>query len=443
MENSRRTVEAVTKENLCISCGICSAVCPKDCIEYQLGEDGLYKPVIHEKDCIACGECFKVCPGKGYDYPQYYRKQQIQEPDDYFVGNIECALRVIAKDEETLLNSSSGGFVTTAVKHLLKCGSYESAFLVDSDNFDHWVQTSRFTAEDDLQKTAKSRYIPVSQKNTVEYMKKHPDEKMILVGTGCFVRAVLNIIEKYHLKRENYLIIGLFCNYTLTYNVYDYFRQHSGLGESADGMYFRKKELHQGAYKDRVVVKSKDGTEISMPRQDRRDVVEMFTAESCLYCLDKLNQFADISVGDDYTKEGVKSKAGCSSVLVRTQAGQLAWESVAELFDYNQVEVEDIIASQGIGERKRRVKYMALKNSSVLINPYGEEQVSAEDKKSYKEKLRKQQIGRQSDYKKVRAEVEKSYKKRNGRIGRIKFWISNKKDGLVRRIKQFGGREKR
>lgn len=433
MENSHRAVEDIVKENLCVSCGICSAVCPKDCIAYEL-ENGLYKPIIDEKKCITCGACYKVCPGKGYDYPQYYKKRQLKEPEDYFVGNVEYGLRVIVKDDKSLLNSSSGGFVTNAVKHLLQNDSYKSAFLVGTDSFEKWVQTERFTTEDDLQKTAKSRYIAVSQKNTVEYMKKHPDEKIILVGTGCFVRAVLNIIEKYHLKRENYLIIGLFCNYTLTYKVYDYFKQHSGFGELTDGMYFRKKELHQNVYKDRVVIKSKEGKEISMPRQERRDVVEMFTAESCLYCLDKLNQFADISVGDDYTKEGSKKKAGCSSVLIRTQAGHLAWESVAALFDYEQVKVKDIVESQGIEERKKRAKYMTLKNSSVLLNPYGEVSVSGEDKKSYREKIRKQQIGCFGDYKKVRGEVERTYKKRNSRIRRIKFFLTNKKNGLIRRM---------
>lgn len=438
MSKVSNTVETVARENLCVSCGICSVVCPKKCIQYQYeSTHGMYKPVIDWETCIGCGACYGICPGRGMDYPKQYGESDTEKKTDYFTGLILKGLRCVVKDKEQLLNSSSGGFVTAAIKALLEDGSYHAAFLVDTDQFDSWVQTKRYTADDDLMKTSKSRYIPVSQKNTVEYMIAHPQERLILVGTGCFVHAVLKIIEKYHLQREQYLIIGLFCNYTLNYKVYEYFKKHSGLDQEMDGMFFRKKELRQDKYVDRVVLKDKAGQEVSMPRSERREVVEMFTSESCLYCLDKLNQFADISVGDDYTKEGMKAEAGCSSVLIRTKQGQEAWTRISELFDFCEVDVDEIIASQGIKQRRQRLQYAYLKESEALVYSLESKPIRYEDRKSYREKLKKQAIGNSGDYSRIRAEVERVRKKKNNRFTRIKISIKYKIKGLLKRMKKI------
>lgn len=47
----------VNKE-VCIGCGVCTSVCPVQCIE--LGDDGL--ATIDESQCIDCGACQGNCP---------------------------------------------------------------------------------------------------------------------------------------------------------------------------------------------------------------------------------------------------------------------------------------------------------------------------------------------------------------------------------------------
>ncbi|HHU01901.1 MAG: DUF362 domain-containing protein [Christensenellales bacterium] len=41
----------------CISCGVCSAECPQDCIT-----EGDNKYEINAEECIDCGSCADVCP---------------------------------------------------------------------------------------------------------------------------------------------------------------------------------------------------------------------------------------------------------------------------------------------------------------------------------------------------------------------------------------------
>jgi len=45
-------------ENLCVSCGCCIKVCPKDVIEVK---NGMYA-LINEKLCIGCGKCVVEYP---------------------------------------------------------------------------------------------------------------------------------------------------------------------------------------------------------------------------------------------------------------------------------------------------------------------------------------------------------------------------------------------
>ena len=41
----------------CISCGLCSEVCPASVIDMEMG-----KPILSGKNCIKCGHCEAICP---------------------------------------------------------------------------------------------------------------------------------------------------------------------------------------------------------------------------------------------------------------------------------------------------------------------------------------------------------------------------------------------
>lgn len=51
-------MKSVVKKELCVSCGCCIKVCPKDAIEVK---DGLYAH-INQDLCIGCGKCVTECP---------------------------------------------------------------------------------------------------------------------------------------------------------------------------------------------------------------------------------------------------------------------------------------------------------------------------------------------------------------------------------------------
>ena len=55
-------IQKIVDVGLCISCGVCSANCPKSCITFER-KNGIYQPKAREI-CINCGRCLQVCPSE-------------------------------------------------------------------------------------------------------------------------------------------------------------------------------------------------------------------------------------------------------------------------------------------------------------------------------------------------------------------------------------------
>ena len=354
------TVENTVNNDLCISCGICKAVCPKNCISYQR-EKGLWVPVIDEEKCIHCGICYQVCPGKGFHYAPMLSHSK---DTSFWFGEYLGVYTAWTLNGKRRKNAVSGGVVTELVYNLLENGEYDSAFLVDTHQYQEGqVYTNRYSKGDRLENSQKSRYLPVSQEKAAAYILSHREEKVILVGTSCFVEGMLNIIHFYNLKRENYFIIGLFCDRTMSWNVVDYFAEHPSLkGEKLNKLFFRTKEA--GGWPGGVQMETESGRVIKLPNTERMKVKDYFHPERCMYCLDKLNMFADISVGDNYTKE-YSDTMGSSSVIVRTDMGMQIWEKYKSHFVCQESTVERIKKSQHLARRKENYWYAGLKEKAI------------------------------------------------------------------------------
>lgn len=393
MSNINKTV----KNNLCISCGMCSGVCVKDCINFEHIE-GMNYPHIGD-GCISCGKCYEICPGKGFDY-----KREVKSDDsnyNFWLGTYEEILCGKVKDGELLKNAVSGGVVTELVRGLINSGKYTSAFCVSGHEYKKELKSKRISKDniEELKSTQKSRYLVVSHEDAIKYILSHRNEYVIFVGTSCSVQGLLNVIRTYKLDREKYFIIGLFCDKTMSFNVMDYFRNYKKNRELKN-FFFRTKEV--GGWPGGVRLEYADGTCVDLENKERMKVKEYFMPERCLYCLDKLNQFADISIGDNYT--GVASDIeGSNSIIIRTKKGSEVWKQLEHLFVYTKSEANHIKISQHLEERKNNYVFALMKNKEkginwVINNVEGLElytqQISFESlKKVYRNKLKKIQIG--------------------------------------------------
>ncbi|MCM1496843.1 MAG: Coenzyme F420 hydrogenase/dehydrogenase, beta subunit C-terminal domain [Clostridium sp.] len=354
------TVEFTVDGNLCISCGMCKAVCPKNSIKFQ-SKNGLFIPVIDKDKCAQCGMCYRVCPGKGFDYTKHLPPSS---EASFLFGEYCGVYTAWSLDEQRRSNSVSGGVVTELVYRLLQSGEYKTAFLVGTHKYTgEAVCTQKYIRGDALGDTQKSRYLPVCQEQAVSYILSHPAEKIILVGTGCFVEGMLNLIDCSKLDRHNYLIIGLFCDRMMTMNVVRYFGRHKALkGQPVDKMFFRTKEV--GGWPGGVQITVDSGEKIALSNSERMKVKDYFMPERCMYCLDKLNLFSDLSVGDNYTGKHADAR-GSNSVIVRTEAGRRVWERYAGAFGCEQADSSSIWNGQHLKERMKNHSYAKCKEREI------------------------------------------------------------------------------
>lgn len=409
------TISDVVKNGICTACGICAGACPKKCINIKI-EDGIATPKLDETLCINCGICKDVCANNFFNY-----EKRLSNDTDFWMGPYKKLIKARLKNKTLLKEVTSGGVVTSLIKELISNGEYDCAFLVNTYKYDNVVKSEKITKKDSLDNTTKSRYITVSHEKAVAYILENKNKKVILVGTSCFVHGLLNIIEKFNLKRDNYFIIGLFCDKTMNNNVYSYFEQHPASENQLDYLHFRNKEV--GNWPGGVRIFLKNGLYKDMPRTERMKVKDYFQIEGCLYCLDKLNIFADISVGDNYIKKN-DDKNGINSVVIRTHKAMTIWNKYCGLFIFDNDDKKDFLESQNIEIRKKNLLYASLKSIQYKL-PSELEILSLDDniKSEYNELLRKIQIGSKNmSYHKIQADIYfQNNKKKNSIKKRLEF----------------------
>lgn len=348
-----RNILSVREEGLCIACGVCAGNCPKQCITMgRVGNE--YLPEIDTKACISCGICMDVCP-RG----QLCSYDGSESLERYLLGDYQQILCAQARSEAILAQATSGGVVTQLAAQLLETGEYDCAYLLSGYRYDTQLKSRCYRKGDSLDQSPKSRYLTVSHEDAVAHMIAHPEERSIFVGTGCAVQGILNTMERRRLNRDNYLLLGLFCDKTMHYGVVDYFAHHPcGRGRTLSEFYFRTKDA--GGWPGNVRLCYTDGSQEDLMNRERMQVKDYFMPERCLYCLDKLNRNCDIAVGDNYIKENADSR-GASSCIIRTSRGAEVWRRCEALFDSHADSAEDLIASQHLDQKRKNLSYSCLK----------------------------------------------------------------------------------
>ncbi len=417
------TVARAVQTRQCISCGICAAVCPADCIRYERRE-GYFVPVIDEERCLHCGRCAQVCyglydagdrthgarteesggadstgrTGKSGSADSAGRTEESGGADNTGrtgksgsadntgrteesggadstgrteesgsadstgrteeSGSADC-LTARAKDEALLANATSGGVVTAMVRRLLEDGAYDTAFLADGDCDGEQIGVRAFGKGEELSSSQKSRYVPVSQQNAVRFILSHPEARVVYVGCACAVYGLLRALEQAGQDRERLLVIGLFCDRTMTYSIVDYFRARYKRkrpdGPRLERLYFRDKR--SGGWPGDMRLEFADGSVRRVSAKERMIVKDFFQARRCLRCPDKLNRHADLAVGDNYTGKNCDGR-GAGSVMLYTERGRRAWERCAGEFAAAPSSEEEICRSQHM-ERKREAGQIA------------------------------------------------------------------------------------
>lgn len=361
MEN---TVNKTVQANLCCGCGVCKGICPRSCISWSR-KNGLYVPRIDIQQCVGCGLCVAVCPGLEHSY------KTAATAENTVTGPVLASYNAWSRDPALRHVSASGGVVSTIIRHLLETGTYDGAFCLDSYDYRTQLRTRLYTAEEvaacwNSSNAPKSRYLPVSHEYAVAYMKEHRNARLILVGTSCALRGLQAAVRKLNLDRQQYLLIGLFCDKVFNYNVLSYWQDRYCDGNTLTALHFKNKE--SGGWPGDMKLFPTGQEPFYVPLNDRAKAKAYFMPERCLYCVDKLNACADISLGDNYT--GIaESELGSNSVIVRTEQGAAAWDAAKDSLEIRDIAIGDICKAQVLNRRLDNLYCGDLKSPQMDLNP--------------------------------------------------------------------------
>ncbi len=307
------TVEQVVAAGLCTQCGWCAMVCPAQAIALHETPAGQQFPRICAEACTSCGFCFSVCSG----WNNVLRGMDGEA--DPFRGAVLAAFCGHAADPATRAGSQSGGLVSALIEHQLASGAIQGAVLA-SMPADGSLRPVAVLARDRdaVLRAGGSKYCPIRFEPSLatEVLEAR---QIAAVGISCQVQTLRNMEQQLPPWRKRLgLVIGLFCDRTMSTLAIDMLCRTAGCpAPEAVSFAWRSKERH--GWPGEVRVEDRQGRGHFLPSRERIRLKDVLTPARCRVCFDKMNVWADISVGDPH---GINSdREGHSVVLARNARG--------------------------------------------------------------------------------------------------------------------------
>lgn len=338
------TVATVVQHRACCGCGACTVACPVHCIEFVYGKRFNY-PKIDAERCVECGKCLEVCPSEfllhGTD-PGFCDKPMEASYDCYLIHSSDDGIR---------LDSSSGGFITGMILHLMEKGFADGGIVARSKPKWPLISESLIATDRETLLSARaSRYAPVSSCVTLAEVLKQPG-RYVFVGTPCMNEALTKLQELLPELRERIVLkIGLVCAGMSSHLSTKAYLELYGVNlADVRRIYYRG-----GGWPGRFRAYGDNGLILDKPYNDQ--LVHLISCDHylrCYNCLDHWAKWADVAVSDPWCGEMVANECkGWSAVMVRTERGQ---EAVARAIDSGAMIADSITVRDMLGYNKHLV----------------------------------------------------------------------------------------
>lgn len=352
-------VQEIRDQGLCLGCGTCLVVCPKNAITIHRNREGLYVPIVNNVACNECELCVKVCPGDSVNFDEMNEFVFGRRSEDELLGSHSNCYMGYATDHSMRWTGQSGGLVTALLVFALEEGLIDGAVVTRMNKSDPLSpETVVAESKKEILNASKSKYCPVPLNAAVkEVLKKNG--KYAIVGIPCQIHGIrkLEMVES-ELKNKIILHLGLFCSHTLSFLATDFLLHKAGVRKN-DLVKFEYRSKEWRGWPGDVLFRLKNGTEKFLRREYRTLSVSFFTPWRCKMCYDQLNEFADISLGDAFLPEVLMNcKEGMSILISRTEIGERALQeaSRAGAIKVQKIPRSKVVQSQrGALFRKKKV----------------------------------------------------------------------------------------
>lgn len=342
-------INTIAKNGLCVGCGTCISMCPKNSISMAADENkGIYIPEVDLSRCNDCGICYNVCPGHGTDFDKLNIKLFGKTPKNILIGNyLHCYIGYSA-DDNIRYNSASGGLVTQVLLYALESGMIDGA-LVTRMSKKKPFEAEPFIAKtrEELLDASKSKYCPVSANIALsDIIKSEKGKKFAVVGLPCHIQGVRKAEEiDPELKNKIILHVGLFCNHTPNFwGTEILLRKIKADKESITKLDYR------GEGWPGIMKICSTNSEMIINFFDSWRIIGsfFFYPTRCLMCSDCISELADISFGDAWLDELHYDKKGTSIMISKNQMAENILQQMKQdgIIELTEIEEQKVIESQ-------------------------------------------------------------------------------------------------
>lgn len=336
------SIKLITDNNLCISCGACTHICPFDNIDMKYSSfRGKWDAIVENTEiCLKCnGEtnCLYVCPSHNMDYTKFGSQE------NEFLGKIENIYNGWSKSENRRFHSSSGGFIRELCKSLLDKKLITSIISITHD------EGLEYTPKNitDIGFMPNSIYHNINYENAFKII-KNCDGKFLIIGLPCQLTGIELLLSKKkyaYLKDRIYLKVALICGYTFDRVSLDFFAALNSF--DMEEISYRE----EGRYR-KTRISNEDNSlvfDVNNPKTINEKINNMMMFDKwmpqkhCLFCVDHLGYCADVVIGDAWQNRYNNDFIGTNIIIARTILGNNIVKGIENIIleDGNMSEIEE------------------------------------------------------------------------------------------------------
>lgn len=248
-----------------------------------------------------------------------------------------------AKDEDKLLESSSGGFATVLSEKFIQAGGcvYGVAYAPSFKKLEYVCAESL----DDLKKIKGSKY---TECNKIEFRQIEEclknGRKVLFIGLGCSVGAVLKFLEKQNLDLANFFTIDVLCSGPVPAKIHELFIDELEKKYKSKLISFASRTKKNSWMPYYLIAKFENGKVYSdlFEYTDYGFLFQNLVLNKCQNCHFKGDcHKGDLCIGDCWgLKEGMSgwNKNGVSVVIEQTEKGKSLLSLLGNDFDIQKID---------------------------------------------------------------------------------------------------------
>ncbi|MBQ7497403.1 MAG: polysaccharide pyruvyl transferase family protein, partial [Selenomonas sp.] len=276
-------ITAKLDNNMCMGCGACASICPKDAITLEPDQLGYYRAVIDQDKCVNCGQCVKACPA--YSLP---KKENSSHP--------ACYEFMAASDEVLEASSSGGAFAVLAAEAFRREGAIAGAAWREDNLVEHVIVEN----PEEIHRLQKSKYLQSYLGTTFRRVKDLAENGRFVLFSGCPCQ-VAGLRKFLGRDYENVLMVDILCSYAPSAGFFKKYLQDA-FPQGVQQYQFRAKE--RGWNCECIKVEPLEGTPFiryGAREDDYQRVYHDHTmcpphCERCQY--QSVPRYGDVTIGD-------------------------------------------------------------------------------------------------------------------------------------------------